>query len=354
MDNQTAGGRKVNVAINGLGRIGRAFLKLAVKNPNIKIVGANDLGDLENIAYLLKYDSAYGRFAGDIQVGDGKLIIDGQEIKFTQEKDPARLPWAELAVDVVLESTGVFETFAKAKAHLGAGARKVVISAPVKDEPPVGVPGGTFLININDEKLADQVMTSNGSCTTNCAAPLIKIMDETVGVEKALLNTTHGYTATQKLVDVADTKDWRRGRAGAINLIPSTTGAAIAVGQVIPSMQGKFDGIAVRVPVITGSMIDITFIAKKNTTVEEVNAAFEKAAADPKWQKTFSATREPLVSSDILGSRFASIADLSYTKVVGDSSEGLGAGNLVKVMAWYDNEAGYTNTLVEHVIKLGT
>jgi len=337
--------RKIRVGINGLGRIGRAFLRLAIKHPNLEIVGVNDLGDLGNIAYLLKYDSAYGRFVGEITTGENEIIVDGQKIKFLQEKDPAQLPWSELMVDVVVESTGVFETFAKAKAHLDAGARKVVISAPVKDEPPAGVPGGTFLININDEKLGEQVMTSNGSCTTNCAAPVIKILDEAIGVEKALLNTPHGYTATQKLVDVADAKDWRRGRAGAINLIPSTTGAAIAVGQVIPAMQGKFDGIAVRVPVITGSMIDITFVAKKYTTVEEINGALEKAAADPKWQKTFSATKEPIVSSDILGSKFASIADLSYTKVVG--------GDLVKVMAWYDNEAGYTNTLVEHVLKLG-
>lgn len=337
--------KKVRVGINGLGRIGRAFLKLAIKNSDIEIVGANDLGDLDNIAYLLKYDSAYGKFAGEIKTGDGKLIVDGQEIKFTQEKDPAQLPWGELQVDVVVESTGVFETYAKAKAHLDAGARKVVISAPVKDEPAPGIPGGTFLININDEDLTDKVMTSNGSCTTNCAAPVIKIMDESIGVEKALLNTIHGYTATQKLVDVADAKDWRRGRAGAINLIPSTTGAAVAVGQVIPQVQGKFDGIAIRVPVITGSMIDVTFIAKRPTSVEEVNVILEKAASLPKWQKTFSVTKEALVSSDILGSPFASIADLSYTKVVG--------GNLVKVMAWYDNEAGYTNTLVEHVIKLG-
>lgn len=336
---------KVRVGINGLGRIGRAFLRLAVKNPEIQIVGVNDLGDLSNIAYLLKYDSAYGKFDGTIEVKDQSLIVDGQTIKFIQEKDPAQLPWSELMVDVVVESTGVFETFAKAKAHLDAGARKVVISAPVKDEPPAGVPGGTFLININDEKLGEQVMTSNGSCTTNCAAPVIKILDEAIGVDKALLNTIHGYTATQKLVDVADAKDWRRGRAGAVNLIPSTTGAAVAVGQVIPVMKGKFDGIAVRVPVITGSMIDITFIAKKNTTVEEVNAVLAKVAADSKWAKTFAVTKEALVSSDILGSPYASIADLSYTKVVG--------GDLVKVMAWYDNEAGYTNTLVEHVLKLG-
>lgn len=335
----------VKVAINGLGRIGRAFFKLAVKNPEINLVAVNDLGDPANLAYLLKYDSAYGQFDGEIKFEDGKLMTAGKSARFFQEKEPTNLPWAELGVDVVLESTGVFEAYGKSKAHLDAGARKVVISAPVKDEPAPGIPGGTFLIGINDDKIADQVITSNGSCTTNCAAPVIKILDEAIGVEKALLNTTHGYTATQKLVDVADAKDWRRGRAGAINLIPSTTGAAIAVGQVIPEMTGKFDGVAVRVPVITGSMIDVTFIAKKNTTVAEVNAAFEKAANDPRWQKTFTVTKEPIVSSDILGNKYASIADLSWTKVVG--------GNLVKVMAWYDNEMGYTHTLVEHVIKAG-
>lgn len=336
----------VKVAINGFGRIGRAFCRLAVKNPNIQIVAINDLGELDNLAYLLRYDSAYGRFVGTIETNDGFLVVDGQKIRFTQEKDPALLPWSELAVDVVVESTGVFETYAKAKSHLDGGARKVVISAPVKDEPLPGIPGGTHLVNINDENLGDQVITSNGSCTTNCAAPVIKILGDTIGIEKALLNTTHGYTATQKLVDVADAKDWRRGRAGAVNLIPSTTGAAIAVGQVIPSMQGKFDGIAVRVPVITGSMIDITFIASRNTTVEEVNSILEKAAADSKWATTFSVTKEALVSSDILGSPFASIADLSYTKVVG--------GNLVKVMSWYDNESGYAHALIQHVIKLGS
>lgn len=337
--------KKIRVGINGLGRIGRAFLRLGIKNPDIQIVGANDLADLDNIAYLLKYDSAYGRFAGKVEAGENCLLVDGQTIKFIQEKDPANLPWGELMVDVVVEATGVFETYAQTKSHLDAGARKVVISAPTKDEPLPGIPGGTFLININDENLNEQVITSNGSCTTNCAAPLIKILDESIGVEKALLNTIHGYTATQKLVDVVDAKDWRRGRAGAINLIPSTTGAAVAVGRVIPAIQGHFDGIAVRVPVITGSLVDITFVAKRKTSVEEVNVILEKAATLPRWQETFSATKEAIVSSDILGSSVASIADLSYTKVVDE--------NLVKVMAWYDNEMGYVNTLIKHVLKLG-
>ncbi len=337
--------KKVRVAINGFGRIGRAFCRLGIKNPNIEIVAVNDLGDLGNLTYLLKYDSAYGHFPGTVEVGEGEMIVDGQKIKFLQEKDPTQLPWGAMQVDVVVESTGVFETYAKAKSHLDGGARKVVVTAPIKDEPLPGIPGGTHLININDEGLADEVISSNGSCTTNSAAPVIKILSDSIGIEKALLDTIHGYTATQKLVDVADGKDWRRGRAGAVNIIPSTTGAAIAVGQVIPSIQGKFDGISMRVPVITGSITDITFITKRNTTVEEVNSILEKAAADPKWATTFSVTKEALVSSDILGSPFASIADLSYTKVVG--------GNLVKVMAWYDNESGYTHSLVQHVIKLG-
>ncbi len=347
MDNQISNGvhKKVRVGINGFGRIGRAFCRIGSKNPDIEIVAINDLGDLGNLAYLLKYDSAYGQFPGTVEVGEGEMIVDGNKIKFLQEKDPAQLPWGDLQVDVVVESTGVFETYAKAKSHLDGGARKVVITAPVKDEPMPGIPGGTCLININDEKLNDNVISSNGSCTTNSAAPIIKILGESIGIEKALLNTIHGYTATQKLVDVADAKDWRRGRAGAVNIIPSSTGAAIAVGQVIPSIQGKFDGIAMRVPVITGSITDITFITKRNTTVEEVNDILSKAAADPKWATTFAVTKEAIVSSDIVGSRYAAMADLSYTKVVG--------GNLVKVMSWYDNESGYTHSLIQHVIKLG-
>jgi len=335
---------KIKVGINGFGRIGRAFFKAAFERQEIEIVAVNDLGDLANLAYLLRYDSAYGQWQHDIKAVDGKLVVDGREIVFKQEKDPANLPWKELAVDVVIESTGAFETFAKAKAHIDAGARKVVISAPVKDAPIAETPSGTFLVAINDESLKNQTITSNGSCTTNCAAPVIKILDEAIGIEKALLNTIHAYTATQKLVDVADAKDWRRGRAGAVNMIPSTTGAAIAVGQVIPSIQGKFDGIAIRVPVITGSMIDVTFVAKRDTSVEEVNEILAKAATDPRWTKTFAVTKEALVSSDIVGDTHASIADLSYTKVVG--------GNLVKVMSWYDNEMGYTYSLIEHVIKL--
>ncbi len=331
------------VAINGLGRIGRAFLKVAITNPDIKIVAANDLGDLENLAYLLRYDSAYGRSGLDVKTDNGMLVVNGQSIKFIQEKDPAKLPWAELGVDVVVESTGFFESYDKAKLHIDAGARKVVVSAPIKGEPVPGITGGTVLMGINDDILATCQISSNASCTTNSASPLIKILHDTIGIDKAVLNTIHAYTASQKLVDSPDAGDFRRGRAAAQNIVPSTTGAAIAVTKVIPELAGKFDGIALRVPVITGSLVDVTFIAKRNTTVEEVNKILKEGASNPRWSKVFAVTEEPLVSSDIIGESHASLADLAFTKVVG--------GNLVKVLAWYDNEMGYTHTLVDHVIK---
>lgn len=336
---------KINVAINGLGRIGRAFVKMAVTNPEINIVAVNDLGDINNFAYLLKYDSAYGRSGLDVKVDGTNLVIEGQAIKFLSEKDPAKLPWADLKVDVVVESTGIFDSYEKAKAHLDAGARKVVISAPVKGEPVAGITSAMVLVGINDDKLATCQISSNASCTTNCVAPIIQIMTETVGVKKALLNTTHAYTATQKLVDGPDAKDYRRGRAGAMNLGPSSTGAASAVGQVIPAMNGLFDGIAVRVPVVTGSLSDVTFLAGRNTTKEEINDILTKASLDPRWQGIFTVTEEQLVSTDIIGNTHASIAQLDMTRVVG--------GDLVKILAWYDNETGYTNTLVQHVIKTG-
>jgi glyceraldehyde 3-phosphate dehydrogenase len=334
------------VAINGLGRIGRAFLKIAFKNPEIEIVAVNDLGDLHNLAYLLKYDTAYGKSDLDIKTGEGKLIINGKEIAFLQQKDATQLPWGAMGVDVVVESTGIFETYEKARVHINAGAKRVVITAPVKDEPPADLPGATILMGINDDKLANCIITSNASCTTNSASPLIQILHEKIGIEKAVLNTTHGYTATQKLVDSPDAKDFRRGRAGAQNIVPSTTGAAIAVTQAVPDLTGKFDGIALRVPVITGSIADVTFIAKRVTSVEEVNQILKDAALDPRWAGIYTATEEQFVSSDIVGTPYAAIADLSFTKVVD--------GNLVKVLSWYDNEVGYTHALVKHIIKLAS
>jgi len=334
------------VAINGLGRIGRAFLKIAFKNPEIEIVAVNDLGDLHNLAYLLKYDTAYGKSDLDIKTSEGKLIVNGKEIAFLQQKDATQLPWGAMGIDVVVESTGIFETYEKARVHINAGAKRVVITAPVKDEPPADLPGATILMGINDEKLAQCIITSNASCTTNSASPLIQILHEKIGIEKAVLNTTHGYTATQKLVDSPDAKDFRRGRAGAQNIVPSTTGAAIAVTQAVPELTGKFDGIALRVPVITGSIADITFIAKRVTSVEEVNQILKDAAEDPRWAGIYTATEEQYVSSDIVGTPYAAIADLSFTKVVD--------GNLVKVLSWYDNEVGYTHALVKHVTKLAS
>ena len=338
--------KRIKVAVNGLGRIGRAFLKIGILRGELDFVAVNDLGDINNLAYLLKYDSAYGKSDLDIKVEGGDLVVNGNRIKVLQEKEPARLPWNDLGVEVVVESTGFFETYEKAKAHLDAGAKRVVISAPAHDEPPEGITGGTVLMGINDDSLKECQISSNASCTTNSASPLIQILNETIGIEKAILNTVHGYTGTQKLVDSPDAKDWRRGRAAAANIVPSTTGAAIAVTKAVPDLLGKFDGIAMRVPVLTGSIADITFIAKRSTTTDEVNGILKKAAGEERWKGIFTVTEEALVSSDIVGTPYAATADLSFTKVVG--------GNLVKVLSWYDNEMGYTYTLVEHVIKSGS
>ena len=334
--------KTVRVAINGFGRIGRAFVRQAYDRPEIELVAVNDLGSLENLAYLLKFDTVYKRAPFPVEVVDGKLIINGKEVRFCQEKDPALLPWKELAVDVVIESTGFFTDYEKANAHITAGARRVVISAPVKDENPLGA---TILMGLDESKMATCAITSNASCTTNSASPVIAILDAAIGIEKAVLSTTHAYTASQSIVDGPAKKDMKEGRAAAQNIVPTSTGAAIAVTKAYPSLVGKFDGISLRVPVPAGSIADITFIAKRPTTVEEVNGLLRMAAMDPRWSGIFGATDEELVSSDIVGERLASIADLGMTRVVD--------GNLVKVLAWYDNEAGYTHTLVEHAIKAG-
>ncbi len=339
--------QKIRVGINGAGRIGRAFLKVAHDRPELEVVAMNDLGSIDNIAYLLKYDTAYGITPHEISVKADKsaIIFDGREIAYLSEKDPAALPWGKLNVDVVVESTGLFTTYEKSQAHLTAGAKKVVISAPVKDEPTGDIKGGTCLLGINEDAIAGLDISSNASCTTNAGSPLMAILHETIGIEKALLNTVHGYTASQGIVDGPNKKDFREGRAAAMNIVPSSTGAAVAVTKVLPDLVGKFDGVSMRVPVVVGSIVDVTFIAKRNTTVEEVNSILKAAAKEKRWEKSFSVTEEDLVSSDIKGSKYASIADLAFTRVVD--------GNLVKVMAWYDNEMGYTHTLVEHVVKAG-
>lgn len=344
--------QKVRVAINGFGRIGRAFYKLAWERDDIEVVAINDLGTIESLAYLLKYDSVYGRapFTVDFSNGNLKVFNDLKtiETKFISSKDPAGLPWKDLNIDVVVESTGLFTSFDRAKFHLDQGAKRVVISAPAKDGDPStssgqAVPGETILLGVNEDKFGTCDITSNASCTTNAASPLIGVLHEALGIEKAILSTVHGYTASQALVDGPSKKDLREGRAAAENIVPSSTGAAIAVTKAFPVLTGLFDGISIRVPVPVGSLVDVTFISKKATTAEEVNKILIAAAQSDKWRGLLTATDEPIVSSDIIGVTIPSIVDLEMTRVVG--------GNLVKVMAWYDNEMGYTKTLVDHVIK---
>lgn len=341
--------KKLRVAINGAGRIGRAFWKIANQRDDIDIVAVNDLGDIDNIAYLLKYDTVYGKNKSDIKISGNKISIDGKEVLFLSEKDPSKLPWKDLDVDVVVESTGLFASYEKARVHINAGAKKVVITAPAHDSPEGHIDEadeGTILIGINEEKFKTCNITSNASCTTNAGSPLLKILDEAIGIEKAVLNTVHAYTASQNIVDGPKAKDWKEGRAAAVNIVPTSTGAALATTKALTTLSGKFDGIAIRVPVAAGSIVDVTFISKRNTSVEEVNSILKEASNEERWSKVFSATEEPLVSSDIIGNQFASIADLNLTRVVD--------GNLVKVMAWYDNEMGYSYSLVEHVIKAGS
>ncbi len=331
---------KTKIAINGFGRIGRIFFRHAFGHPNIDIVAINDLGALENMAYLLKYDTVYGPYDKSVEIKNDTLIVDGEKIKMIQEKDPGLLPWKEMDVDIIVESTGVFESRDKAVPHLAAGAKRVVITAPAKDEiTPTSTP------NVGEEFLKLDKITSNASCTTNAATPIMAVMSKNPGIKKAVLNTIHAYTASQGIVDGPDKKnDFRRARAAAQNIIPSTTGAAIAATKALPSLKGKFDGISLRVPVICGSIIDFTFIASRPTSVEEINDIFRKAAAEKQWQGILAITEEPLVSSDILKNPHGSIVDLLMTKVID--------GDLVKVLAWYDNEWGYAAMLLKHVFAV--
>lgn len=339
--------KKIRVAINGFGRIGRAFLKLSFTRSDMEVVAINDLTDPENMAYLLKFDSVYGRNEFDVHLhneGDQAAFILGglQKVLIFSEKEPKKLPWKELDIDVVVESTGFFTQFESAHDHIKAGAKRVVISAPAKGEE--GDTQGTVLLGVNDAILKTCAITSNASCTTNSVSPVLAILDETIGVEKAILNTIHAYTATQSIVDGPGKKDFRNGRAAALNIIPATTGAAKATALALPSLTDKFDGISLRVPVPAGSIADITFISKRGTTVDEVNDILKKASLDDRWRGLFTVVEEDVVSQDIVGNPHASIADLALTRVVD--------GNLVKVLAWYDNEVGYTNSLVEHVARI--
>jgi glyceraldehyde 3-phosphate dehydrogenase (phosphorylating) len=341
------------VAINGFGRIGRAFFKLALTQPDLEIVAINDLGDPENLAYLLRFDSAYGRYNQGVSIeeADGKkwLHVGNKKVMFLQEKDPLKLPWEPLGMDIVVEATGAFESYEKARVHVTAGAKRVVLTAPAKDDD--GPDARTVLMGVNHDELKTCTLSSNGSCTTNSASPVLQILTDKLGVKKAFLNTVHGYTATQNLTDgpvfaKASTgkPDYRRGRAAAANIAPSTTGATIAVARAIKELEGKFDGISMRVPLLTGSLSAITFLSKKKTTAEEINDILTAAAREPHWRGIFSVTNDQLVSSDIIGDPHAAIADLSLTKVVD--------GDLCCVYSWYDNEFGYTNSLVIHVLKV--
>ncbi len=305
------------------------------------IAAINDLGSVENLAYLLKYDTVYRQFPGDVSANGDSLSVHGKNIPFFQEKNPAELPWKKLKIDIVVEATGVFDSYEKARAHLTAGARRVVITAPAKDAD--GEESKTVLMGVNENDFDGATLTSNGSCTTNAVSPVIAVMAETVGVEKAILNTVHGYTAGQSLVD-GPAKSFRRGRAAAQNIVPSTTGAARTIARTVEGMEEKFDGIALRVPIVSGSLADVTFVAKRETSVEEVNEAFRKAAQSPRWEGILKVTDDEIVSSDIIGQPYGAIVDLSFTRVVG--------GNLVKVLSWYDNEWGYAATLVRHVEKV--
>lgn len=323
------------VAINGFGRIGRAVFKILLdKYKNIEVVAINDLTDTKSLAYLLKYDTMYGRYPRKIKaVADG-LIIDGKKFKVLAEKNPTLLPWGELGVSIVLECTGLFRTKEKAKAHLDAGAKKVIISAPGKgDDIP------TYVLGVNEKEIknSDEII-SNASCTTNCIAPITKILEEKIGIKKVMMTTIHAYTAGQNLID-GPNKDLRRGRAAAQNIVPTTTGAAIAATKVIPKLRGKFDGMSVRVPTAVVSLTDFVFLLKKKTTVSEVNKIFVQAKKRPEYRGILDATEDSVVSSDFIGSAYSTIVDLSLTKVVD--------GDLLKVVAWYDNEWGYSSRLAD-------
>ncbi len=330
----------IRLAINGFGRIGRNAFKIAFERPDIEIVALNDLTDAGTLAHLLKHDSSYGTYNHDVSSDDENIIVDGQKIRVYSEADPHNLPWGELNVDAVIESTGFFTDPEKARAHIEAGARKVVISAPAKGEG-----AKTIVLGVNEDDVTDDdQILSNASCTTNCIAPIMKILEDNFGVEKAMMTTVHSYTASQRLQD-APAKDLREARAAAENIVPTTTGASKATALTIPSLKDKFNGLSVRVPTPVVSLSDITAVLKREVTKEEINELFKKAAAEPYYEGIVGVTEEELVSTDFRGSAFSCIVDLPLTDVVG--------GNLIKVVAWYDNEWGYSNRLVELTADFG-
>lgn len=331
---------KTRVAINGFGRIGRMAFRIIADRHDVEVVGINDLTDTKTLAHLLKYDTNYGKFTHEVTSDETSIIVDGIKIPVSAEKDPTALPWGDLKVDVVIESTGRFVTTEAASAHLKAGAKKVVISAPAKDDETK-----TLVIGANEEDLKDAGdVISNASCTTNSIAAVMDIMDREFGIEKAMLTTVHSYTASQDLQD-GPGKDLREARAAAENIVPTTTGAAKAVGLTVPSLKGKFDGLSVRVPTSVVSLSDVTMLLKKDTTKEEINEVLKKAAKEAYYQGILDVSDEPLVSRDYVGNSHSGTVDLLLTNVV--------AGNLAKVVTWYDNEWGYSNRLVEMVADVG-
>src|SRR3989344_5430945 len=347
---------KTRIAINGFGRIGRQAFKIALNHPDVEVVAINDLTEPKILASLLKYDSVYGVYDKDVSAEEkhekanqttfsvGNLIVSGKKYAIFAEKDPALLPWRDLDVEVVIESTGRFTDSEKASSHIKAGAKKVIISAPAKDE---GVTK-TFVIGVNHDKYNNEQIVSNASCTTNCITPVAAILHSKFGIKKMMMSTIHGYTSEQNLVDGPPPplhKDLRRARAAAINIVPTSTGATTATSEAIPELKGIFGGMAFRVPVPVGSLCDFTAVLTRKVKVEEINKVFVEAAADPKWKNILAVTSDQIVSSDIIGNPHSSIVDLSLTQVVD--------GDLVKVIAWYDNEFGYSNRLVEEAVLIG-
>lgn len=329
----------IRLAINGFGRIGRAAFKIALTKTDLTVVGLNDLTDTKTLAHLLKYDTVYGTFGHSVSATANSLVVDGASFPVSAEKEPAKLPWKDLNVDVVIESTGRFVTKEQASLHLDAGAKRVVISAPAKG-------GGveTFVMGVNNSELKNQKVISNASCTTNCIAPIMAILQEKFGIKKAAMTTIHSYTADQNLVD-GPHKDLRRARAAAQNIVPTTTGAAIATTETIPELRGLFDGLSIRVPTPVVSISDMTVLLAKRATIDEVNQAFHEAKGSPRYQDVLDVTDQPLVSSDFIGNPHATIVDLSLTNVID--------GDLVKVIAWYDNEWGYSEALVRICQEIG-
>ena len=330
----------IKLAINGFGRIGRNAFKIAFERRDVKIVAINDLTDTKTLAHLLKHDSSYGTYDRDVKFDEENLIVDGVKIRVFSEKEPKNLPWGEYQVDVVIESTGFFTDPKKAADHLEAGARKVVISAPAKGEG-----AKTIVIGVNEDTVTeDDKILSNASCTTNCIAPVMKVLEDNFGIEKALMTTVHSYTASQRILD-APAKDLREARAAAENIVPTSTGASKAAALTIPALKGKFDGLSIRVPTPVVSLSDITAVLKRDTTIEELQEIFKKAAKEPFYEGILGVSEEPLVSIDYRGNSHSSIVDLPLINVVG--------GNLVKIVAWYDNEWGYSNRLVELASDFG-